>query len=123
MSTPLLGSVHTIRVSSRYVRSQLKAARREQAIHALLFLEAILLAYPRLQENPVRFVFGLDYDARFLRASFDLQRGRSQYIIRASVSPEVLLTGTKAAVQKPVPRSYQSLLRSSYTLTRRRSVD
>jgi hypothetical protein len=75
MSTPLLGSVHTIKVSAAHV--SMSSMIRTHLAHALLFLETILLANPSLKEKPVRMVFGFYYDAGLFGATFDLWRGKN----------------------------------------------
>lgn len=52
--------------------TQNKAVHGLELSHALLLLEAIFFADPRLEEEPLRLIFGFDYDAGFLRATFDL---------------------------------------------------
>jgi hypothetical protein len=76
MSTPLVSSVHTIRVSAKIVSTFLRIVLFH-AQPALLFLEAILLAYLSLKEESIGLVFGLNDDARFLvLRTFDLSRSK-----------------------------------------------
>lgn len=103
--------------------------------HTLLLLEAILPTDARLQQQPLRLVFRLDDDlwlsarrvldlqvarqsqhrgvADRLRAEARLIARRAAMDRRGRGTAGRRRTGTKAAAQKPVPRSNQSLFRSS----------
>lgn len=74
ISTPLLGSVHTIRVSAPHVRYHPRARVCVISL-ALLFLEAIFFANPSLKKEPIGLVFRFDYDAGLLGTTFRLTMG------------------------------------------------
>lgn len=88
MSTPLLGSVQTMRVSvGAGVSRQAGPARglRRYIQHTLLLVKAILLTDPSLQEHTFGLIFGFDNDSRFLLVLIDLngdgvRRGRDAWM-------------------------------------------